>query len=100
MDKSRYMLGCCASSGAAKPSECMRRAEFETKIGNIGFDMVDDNKSGKISRAQWNKAFDKVDTDGDGKITRGEWEISFGRGGLKLWDCDGDGTIDRAEWQH
>ena len=62
-----------------------------------GFALIDTDKDGFISRAEFGTEcaapFALLDKDGDGKLTKAEYEAGF-----KLFDIDGDGFISKEEF--
>jgi len=83
-------------SGGGK---AMYKADFEAKIGKMGFDEADGDSSGRLSKNEWIELFEKVDLNGDGIISEDEWNAAFGPGRFDSWDKDGNGRIDEAEWR-
>ncbi|SIN86561.1 EF-hand domain-containing protein [Vannielia litorea] len=76
-----------------------------------GFDRIDSNGDGRISRAEVDTLrlmiFDRMDADGNAVLTRAEVEAAqeaararMQRGSQRLWrqDADGDGQLTRAEF--
>jgi len=63
------------AGGHAPKAKTMSRTHFESKIGKVGFDKADDDKSGKLSDKEWAELFESIDTDGDGVVDQMEWEV-------------------------
>merc|ERR1712159_307900 len=76
----------------------MTKTQFQAKIGNRGFDKVDANNSGNISKGEWAEMFETLDTNGNGVIEREEWEAVFGKGTFDSWDQNRDGEVNYQEW--
>merc|ERR1719253_15799 len=83
----------------APKAKQMSRAHFESKIGTVGFDKADDDKSGKLSDKEWAELFESIDTDHDGVVDQQEWEAAFGAGTFESWDENADKALDKDEWK-
>jgi len=84
--------------GTKYSSKRMTQAEFEAKIGKYGYDEIDNNYSGNISKGEWARLFKQLDTNEDGVVDREEWEVMFGPGSFDNWDENGDGAVNYREW--
>mmetsp|Transcript_55031 Transcript_55031/g.159333 ORF Transcript_55031/g.159333 Transcript_55031/m.159333 type:complete len:1124 (+) Transcript_55031:53-3424(+) len=64
------------------------------------FDFVDKDKSGTITREEWEEAFDAIDTNHSGTISREEWRQHHGKACIfDVVDGNGNGAVSRAEWR-
>jgi len=73
---------------------------FDGEITDL-FDFVDKDKSGTITREEWDQAFDEIDCNRSGTISREEWRKHHGKVAIfDVVDGNGNGAISRQEWNH
>jgi len=72
---------------------------FDGQITDL-FDFVDKDKSGTITREEWDQAFDEIDCNRSGTISREEWRKHHGKVAIfDVVDGNGNGAISRQEWK-
>lgn len=73
--------------------------EIEGDFADL-FDFVDKDKSGTISREEWEEAFNAIDTNRSGTISREEWRQHHGKAAIfDVVDANGNGAVSRSEWR-
>ncbi len=80
-------------SAGKKPAQDSRPGHGHGMMADSGFEIVDQDKDGRISSQEFQQSFQKWDRNGDGYLDRSEWQA--GHGGLI---GQGQGSMGMGRW--